>query len=60
MYEYEETTHNYFASLGYRLILLIAYLGVSLSSVMLECKRGVISDFSRRGGGEMVWQAKRA
>ena len=37
MHKCEEATHNYFASLGYRLGLPIAYLGISLGSVMLEC-----------------------
>ena len=40
MHIYEKTPHNYFASLGYRLVLLIAYLGVSLTlgPVRLDCK----------------------
>ena len=35
MYEFEETAHNYFASLDYRLVLPIAFLGVKFSYVEL-------------------------
>ena len=37
MYKYDETTHNYFASLGYRPVLPTIYLGVSRGSLMLDC-----------------------
>ena len=52
MYKYEETTHSYFASLGYRLVLPIECLGVRLGSVMLDCSVAVLVRLKGGCGGE--------